>query len=135
MGQGTEKEARLFSKGVEDSVRDILNKHQIIFTNEHSQKAPRYGLTPDFLISPPIVINNTLVHWIEVKTYYAAGSITSQKVALGKIPAKMKRYADEFGTGALIFGQGFHSAFQQRLNGNAICLDLDVDAIAEIKEL
>jgi hypothetical protein len=135
MGLGSEKGARDFSMEIEDRVRDILNKHWISFTDENSQRASKNQLTPDFLISPPILINKALVHWIEVKTYYAAASITSKKVALGKIPSKIERYADKFGTGALIFGQGFHIAFQQRLNGKAICLDLEMEVISEIKEV
>jgi hypothetical protein len=135
MGLGTEKEALIFSRGIEDYVRDILNKHRISFTDENSQRSSRNGLTPDFMISPPILINKSLVHWIEVKTYYAAGSITSKKIALGKLPSKIERYADEFGSGALVFGQGFHIAFEQKMNGKAICLDLDIETQSGIKEI
>lgn len=95
--------AQAYSETVEDIVRRFLNENGIEFLDQAAQQDlhGRGVLTPDFLLTSPVRINGKVVHWIEVKTFYAAGSITSKKVPLGKIPAKMKKYFEQYGFGAV----------------------------------
>ena len=63
---------------------------------------------PDIVFTETIAINGTEVKWIEIKTYYGVGSLTSKKIPIGKIPEQLARYTTAFGPGAVLFGQGFH---------------------------
>jgi len=119
--QGAGEYAREFEASVGKALIDLcprLKEIMIPETNQNSQN------TPDFLFTSPIQINGNPVNWIEVKTYYGCGSLTSRKLPIGKVPAQAARYSDAHGPGAVLFGQGFHESLANRLKQtNVICLD------------
>jgi hypothetical protein len=101
MTQNYDKGAQAYSATVEDNVPRLLIDNGIGFLDEEAQTTTyvKGVLTPDFLLTSPITIN--FVNWIEATTFYAAGSITSKKIPLGKIPAKMDKYFELYGDGAV----------------------------------
>lgn len=87
---------------------------------------------PDFRFTEPVLINGKEVRWIEVKTYYGSGSLTSKTLPIGRISAQLKRYTDAFGPGAVLFGQGFHEELERRLN-TLTCLDFIEETLPLVK--
>lgn len=76
--------------------------------------------TPDILFVEPVLINGTLVNWIDLKAYYASFIIVSDnryssqaQVSKGQVPmfkvkGQIERYNQAYGPGALLFLRGFH---------------------------
>lgn len=86
--------------------------------------------TPDFLLLDSVVINGQAVHWIECKAYYGSSMLTKdkkyEKLPVNKIRGQLDRYTETYGTGAVLFLQGFHHNvdFGQTMVLDATPLDL-----------
>ena len=125
----------------ERMVETFLKENNIPFLNETDQKTQSTSsnhsgsttstpLTPDFLLPTPIrlkifqqesrgkrvVVKEVVIHWIEAKMFYGASTIPTGAIgAVGSILPKVKRYVQHFGTGAIIFMQGFGDRLAQEL--------------------
>jgi hypothetical protein len=86
LGLGTEQEAKILADSAEQVVKQFLMRNRIGFLDEKAQKKkdPHNNTpTPDFILKTPCRINGQIVHWIEVKSYYATASITSKDHFMG----------------------------------------------------
>jgi hypothetical protein len=133
---GKEVDIRHLAGAMEACVRRFLFDNDIEFVDEEAQRRSRveneFIPTPDFLLKSPIMINGREVNWIEVKSFYGAGSITEKQHFMGQIPAKAEQYVSHFGLGALAFSLGFHHEFARRVERHAVCLDLGQDTMSSI---
>jgi hypothetical protein len=84
---------------------------QDVLAAEQREKFKKPIATPDFLFIDNVEVNGQRVAWIDVKAFYGAN--TKLKLKLTKIQAA--RYIDHWGTGAIIFLEGFSASFQ--ING------------------
>lgn len=110
----------------EEIVARHLDHLRVCYLTEKDQQAAAtapYGPTPDFLLSPPIRIANQLIHWIEVKHFYGAGTIPIGKSTCGKLPAKSKSYVDAFGPGAYVFAYGCCEELHAAMAEGVLVLD------------
>ncbi len=98
-GSVINKQAKTFEKQVEELLRknNISFKTEDDFRNEKSQ-----GLTPDFYFEIPLEINNTVIHWMDVKNY----PMYDSPLLLTKVVNQIKKYTKEFGFGAVLFNGG-----------------------------
>eukprot|EP00961_Rhodomonas_salina_P065802 884216-Rhodomonas_salina.1 len=82
----SESDQQQCSREFEAGVSAFLTKLTIHSIPERSQPRVRGVPTPDFILKEPVLINDKTVHWIEVKSFYGCGSLTSKKLAIGKLP-------------------------------------------------
>ncbi|CAB9521024.1 expressed unknown protein [Seminavis robusta] len=123
----------------EDAVAKFLQTKGIGYYTEQEQKAqlsqnnPQASKrgTPDFMMKKPIQLNvysvdrrnnhrrrvhaERTIHWIEAKMFYGASTIRDPRGAVGSIPAKMKKYVEFYGQGAIVFSQGCGDALAAEL--------------------
>lgn len=81
-----------------------LRELGVDFTTENDarQGVTQNTLTPDFLLSQPIIINDRPVHWIDAKNYPMYGG---RLVAKG-LARQAQKYTEAFGPGAFVFSGG-----------------------------
>jgi Protein of unknown function TPD sequence-motif len=63
-------------------------------------------LTPDFLILDQLEINGEPVAWIDCKAYYGANVSSNVR----RMKQQMSRYIEVWGSGAVMYLQGFSEA-------------------------
>jgi hypothetical protein len=92
----------------ERKIEHFLKKKNISFKTEKEiaeEQIDEYGIvkaTPDFLLDVPIIINNEIVNWIEVKNFYG----TNINFLFSKIKKQTDKYYKIWGTGCLVFRYG-----------------------------
>ena len=91
----------LDNKQIKYKTQDILIKEQI------NEKGYAYA-TPDFLLSEKIIINNSIVNWIEVKNFYG----TNINFMIKKIQKQINKYYNKWGTGCLVFRYAIYESLR-----------------------
>jgi hypothetical protein len=100
----------------EDVIANFLEQKGISFirqTQLEVEQKKDFGkaiLTPDFLFLDEVVINGRSVTWIDAKAYYGANIPFNVK----KMKKQMSRYIDLWGSGAIIYLQGFSEKLQMK---------------------
>jgi len=136
LGLGDEESIRKSADIFERTIEDCLVQQGISFLNETQQKQSEdrgIRLTPDFLFSQPVQLVRyrvakkgggrqpqppIAIHWVEAKMFYGASTIPhGTGGAIGTIRAKMERYVNAFGPGAIIFMQGYGDQLAKDLDG------------------
>ena len=85
--------------------------------------------TPDFLLSGNVLINGSVVSWIDCKTFYGSSLlIDSGKkgkfCAVNKLHQQASFYTTSFGPGAFLFLAGFSGDLRERADlHNVLLLD------------
>ena len=104
--QGSLKE---YSDKFEEIIEHFLGHRGISFVTQNELEVEQkrdFGqsiLTPDFLLLDELIINGKRVTWIDAKAFYGANIPFNIK----KIKKQMSRYIDHWGSGAIIYLQGF----------------------------
>lgn len=93
---------RLKSQEFENKLGRYLHNLDIHFETEEELRSKNQVLTPDFLLTEPVIINGKLVYWIDAKDYPFYGS----KLVSKKLNKSVQKYTKAFGPGALIFSGG-----------------------------
>jgi hypothetical protein len=89
----------------EDALGARLHALGVEFTTERdARNSPQQpnALTPDFLLTQPVIINGRVVYWIDAKNYPMYGG---RLVAKGLI-RQAQKYTEAFGPGAFVFSGG-----------------------------
>ena len=126
---GTFAQKKAAASIFENIVASHLDRLSITYVTEQGQKGgsghKEPGVaTPDFLLTPPVAINGRLVHWIEVKHFYGAGTIPRDETsACGSIPSKSRKYVAQFGSGAFVFAYGCCDALYSAMAEGVMVLD------------
>lgn len=124
----------------EDVVGAYLLQHGAHFLTQEEQKAAwRRGAvaagekgpmhppaTPDFLFPSGLAVGGTVIHWMEVKRFYGAGSTDSlQKWHwILKLHAQVEKYCRAFGPhGAILFSDGCSARMRELLPPTVLALD------------
>jgi hypothetical protein len=125
LGLGPEDAIRESAEIFERVIEDCLVDQNVSFLNEAQQKENEDRailLTPDFLFPESVQLRlyhvskngdrhpqkGKTIHWLEAKMFYGASSIPhGTPNAVGTILAKMERYVEAFGPGAIVFMQGY----------------------------
>jgi len=88
-------------------------------------------LTPDFLLLDHVFINGTPCHWIDCKAFYGA----NLQFTIKKTRQQMARYIDHWGSGAIVYLQGFSEAIKIQdcalLNAYGA---LDIESLSKLEE-
>mmetsp|Transcript_13194 Transcript_13194/g.30780 ORF Transcript_13194/g.30780 Transcript_13194/m.30780 type:complete len:408 (+) Transcript_13194:132-1355(+) len=98
----------------EDVLSVWLEEKGIRFVRQkelESEQKDEFGkaiVTPDFLILDQLEINGVACHWIDCKAYYG----TNQRLSIRKTKQQMSRYIDHWGSGAIVYLQGFSEAME-----------------------
>ncbi|MEK9731456.1 MAG: TPD domain-containing protein [Candidatus Poseidoniales archaeon] len=93
----------------EDKIADwfeskgVRLRRQPELVREQVQEHGRSINTPDLLFLDHVIINGVPVAWIDAKHFYGA----DVKFQMRKTEKQMKRYCDEWGSGAIMFSHGF----------------------------
>ena len=101
-----------YSEEFEDILSAWLQQKGIRFVRQKQLEAEQkaeFGhpiVTPDFLLLDQVYINGTPCHWIDCKAYYGANC----KFSIKTTKKQMKRYKDRWGSGAIVYMQGFSEA-------------------------
>ena len=109
-----QSEMHELSEKFEDLLSDWLKQKGIKFVRqkqleiEQKSKFGKATLTPDFLLLDTVSINGTPCHWIDCKAYYGANLQFSIKTT----KKQMARYIDHWGSGAIVYLQGFSEAIK-----------------------
>ncbi|KAJ1452931.1 hypothetical protein M885DRAFT_525611 [Pelagophyceae sp. CCMP2097] len=128
---GTEDHVRAAAEAFELATADFLDAARVAYRSEDAQKEAtpphlRNKLpTPDFLLVHPVLVNGTLIHWIDAKHFYAASTIPRDR---GTICASLVRTASKynaaFGAGAFVFSYGCGADLAAALEEfSVLCLD------------
>lgn len=132
LGLGDEQGQRAYAEEVEGLVGRQLARLGIQYKTE-AQLDRCTGGRPDYVFQDGVVINGRPVYWIDVKTFYGCGSLTSQKLAVGKLPDIARRYVQAFGPGAFAFYNGYHVDLEQRkCFRDVLLLDSSDETLASI---
>lgn len=100
MQMGDATKANEYSAMFEDLVATFLHSSGVIFQSEKELKLMGSQNTPDFFIPDGCLINNTLVYWIDCKTFYGAATLAGDsKQPIGKLLPTAERYNSQFGEG------------------------------------
>eukprot|EP00804_Cyclotella_cryptica_P009297 CCRYP_008969-RA/>CCRYP_008969-RA protein AED:0.37 eAED:0.37 QI:1095/1/1/1/1/1/2/115/340 len=110
------------SKEWENEVLAFLDNYSINYVAEDTLRRSDINSTPDCLVLDDLYINNQLIRWIEVKGYYASGLRENEYITKKSLLNQVKRYHFEFGTGAVIFKNGFSDRISKKLE-NTVLLD------------
>ena len=98
---------------------------------EQKEEFGKAVLTPDFLLLDTVIINGKLCHWIDCKAFYGA----NLQFTIKKTKQQMKRYIDHWGTGAIVYLQGFSEAIKIQdcalLNAHGA---LDIKTLSRLEE-
>ncbi len=100
------------SENFEDILSNWLHQKGIRFVRQKQLEAEQkaeFGnpiLTPDFLLLDQVYINGTPCHWVDCKAYYGANC----RFSIQTTKKQMKRYKDRWGSGAIVYLQGFSEA-------------------------
>jgi hypothetical protein len=106
----------------ENEVLAFLDDHSINYVAESILRQSDTNSTPDVLVLDDLYINNQLIRWIEVKSYYASGLRENEYITKKSLFNQVKRYHSEFGTGAVILKNGFSDRISRKLE-NTVLLD------------
>lgn len=104
----------------EEKIGKFLKKKNISFKTEvetAEEQKRQYGIvkaTPDFLLDKPIIINNKIVNWIEVKNFYG----TNINFLFNKIRKQTEKYYKKWGSGCLVYRYGVY----QELKLKHVCI-------------
>lgn len=80
------------------------------YYTEQQLKQSGSPLTPDFSFPDGVLINGSLVYWLDCKTYYGSSLLAKSKsLPVGKLKEQAERYCQHFGSGAFTFLNGFSS--------------------------
>jgi hypothetical protein len=125
------------SEKFEDLLSAWLEKKGVRFARqkeletEQKEEFGRTVLTPDFLLLDEVIINGTPCHWIDCKAFYGA----NLQFTIKKTKQQMKRYIDHWGTGAIVYLQGFSEAIKIQdcalLNAHGA---LDIKTLSRLEE-
>lgn len=129
MNLGSEAGQVEHARAIEDRVASALDRIGVAYTR-NSPPVPG----PDFTLHGAVRINGSPANWIEVKTFYGCGSLTSKKFGVGRVPGIAQRYQSAHGPGCIALGHGFHECFAARVAASAPDV-LVVDASDETLEL
>lgn len=88
----------------EDAVGEWLRANGAEFKTETELRADDAAspLTPDFLLTRPVMIKGRRIHWIDAKAYPMYGSSLVTK----GLVRQAQKYTDAFGPGAFVFAGG-----------------------------
>ena len=100
----------LKSRSIQFKTQEELAEEQII---KHGKAIN----TPDFLITSNLTINGIPIKWIDAKNFYGAKSWFI-KLSIEK---QVKKYIKEWGSGAIVFSQGFSDKLG--INNNTMLID------------
>lgn len=102
-------QSRARSQAYEDALGAHLRRLGLKFQTEdelrHAHRASNSQsplLTPDFLLSRPVRINKSMVHWIDAKDYPMYGS----RLVARNLASQATKYTKAFGPGAMVFSGG-----------------------------
>jgi len=125
------------SEDFEDLLSAWLKEKGIRFSRQKEleiEQKKEFGkaiLTPDFLFLDKVVINGVPCHWIDCKAFYGA----NLEFTIKKTKKQMSRYIDHWGSGAIVFLQGFSEAIKIQdcaiLNAYGA---LDIRKLAKLEE-
>jgi len=110
------------SKEWENEVLAFLGNHNINYVAEDNLRKSDTNSTPDCLVLDDLYINNQLIRWIEVKSYYASGMRENEYLTKKSLLNQVKKYHSEFGNGAVILKNGFSVSVSRKLE-NTLLLD------------
>jgi len=99
--------------------------------DEQKQEFGKQILTPDFLLLDQVEINGVPCHWFDCKAYYGA----NLKFPIKKTRKQMARYIDHWGSGAIVYLEGFSEAIKIKdcalLNAYGV---LDTNALSQLSD-
>lgn len=127
MNMGDDKIGMLYAQQFEHIVAEKLTEMQVSFVREQEQKQlqkrgkmPKYG-TPDFFLINPIIINNHIIYWVEVKTYFGSLALaefdSKHKIPMQQTLKQIQQYVN-YGPGAVIFLNAFVPDLQRYVKSN-----------------
>ena len=101
------QEADKFEDRIADwfEAKGVRLRRQPELVSEQAKEHGRAINTPDILFLDHVNINGVPVAWIDAKHFYGA----DVKFQMRKTEKQMKRYCDEWGSGAIMFSHGFSS--------------------------
>lgn len=121
----------------EDLLSDWLTQKGIRFVRQKElerEQKKEFGtqiLTPDFLILDEVLIDGTPCHWIDCKAFYGA----NLQFSIKNTKKQMARYINHWGSGAIVYLQGFSTAI--KIHGDCALLNaygaLDVDLLSTLE--
>jgi hypothetical protein len=127
------KNAEIF----EDVLSAWLEKKGIRFVRQkqlETEQKEEFGspvLTPDFLLLDSVIIDGISCHWIDCKAFYGC----NLQFSIKKTKKQMTRYINHWGSGAIVYLQGFSEAIKIP---NCVLLNaygaLDVDILSHLEE-
>ena len=132
--EGNEAKTLAAGEAFEADVQAFLSARGILFQTQQQQAAAWassdskgcLGPTPDFIICSPLSINGSPVKWIEVKSFYGAGIVSSIKDWMPhiKISKQIDKYISTFGPhGAVILRYGYSEGLRRRIPLHVQLLD------------
>ena len=115
----------------EQALYGFLDEQQIEYVTEETLREAEMQQTPDCLILDDWYINDQLVRWIDVKSFYGSG-LRQNKPFSKKLKKQIERYETEFGeSGAVVFKHGFSSELR---NNHPSTLFLDAGPLARYSD-
>lgn len=102
----SEKFEDIFSIWLEE--KGIRFARQKELEKEQKEEFGKAILTPDFLLLDRVDINGVPCHWVDCKAFYGA----NLGFTIKKTKRQMKKYIEQWGSGAIVYSQGFSEAIQ-----------------------
>ena len=84
--------------------KEIKYKTQETLIKEQTDEKGYAYATPDFLLNEPMMINDNIINWIEVKNFYGSNIKFMNK----KIQKQVNKYYKIWGLGCLVFRYGVY---------------------------
>jgi hypothetical protein len=116
----------------ENQVMDYLDQHNINYVTEDVLRQSDASSTPDFLVLDDLHINNQLIRWIEVKSFYVSGLKENHYILTKSLVNQVNRYVTEFGPGAVILKNGFSDTMIGKLESTLL---LDSGPLSDVTML
>ena len=107
--QANKDESAKKAEEFEIKLGKLLTRHGVRFKTQEElveEQIKLYGKpinTPDFLILDDLRINGYKIGWIDAKNFYGARSWFIRL----SIEKQIKKYVNEWGTGAIVFSMGY----------------------------
>jgi hypothetical protein len=112
----------------EKALYAFLDDQDVNYVTEDALREAEMKITPDCLILDDCYINDQLVRWVDVKSFYGSG-LRENRHFSNSLKKQVEKYETEFGeSGAVVFKHGFSSKLR---NKNPSTLFLDAGPLSE----
>lgn len=104
------KEHKTFVKAKKAERKELKDNNKIMSKDENEAyaKAIALPITPDVLFNEPANIAGKTCYWLEYKCYFG---FTKDAFVAKKIRMQVKKYAERFGPGGLVFRHGYEMGY------------------------